>query len=59
MSSVRVGRTDSGTASFYLILEVVSLEQLSAILQRIGQTPNVLNVWREAGSSAGDRETRR
>jgi GTP pyrophosphokinase len=59
MSSVRVGRSNSGAVSFYLILEVGSLEQLSTILQRIGQIPNVLNVWREAGSSAGEKEARR
>jgi guanosine-3',5'-bis(diphosphate) 3'-pyrophosphohydrolase len=59
MASVRVGRSDSGAVSFYLILEVGSLDQLSTILQRIGQIPNVLNVWREAGSSSGERETRR
>jgi guanosine-3',5'-bis(diphosphate) 3'-pyrophosphohydrolase len=57
MSEVRVGASEMGAASFRLILEVVSLEQLSTILQRIGQIPNVLSVWREAGSSAkGARE---
>jgi len=57
MSSVRVGRTKAGTISFYLILEVASLEQLSQVLQRIQQIPNVLNVWRVAGSSAGEKRT--
>ena len=56
MSSVRVGRSNSGTVSFFLILDVASLEQLSAIVQRIGQTPNVLNVWREAGSSSKEKQ---
>ncbi|MBN1484663.1 MAG: bifunctional (p)ppGpp synthetase/guanosine-3',5'-bis(diphosphate) 3'-pyrophosphohydrolase [Chloroflexia bacterium] len=52
MSSVQVGRHDDGTATFRLILEVVSLDQLSTILQRVGQIPNVLNVWREAGGAS-------
>ncbi len=55
MSSVRVGRTKTGTVSFYLILEVASLEQLSRVLQRIQQIPNVLSVWRVAGSAGGEK----
>jgi len=58
MSSVRVGRSTSGAASFYLVLEVGTLEQLSTLLQRIGQIPNVLNVWREAGSTGRNRESK-
>lgn len=51
MSSVQVGRRGDGTVAFRLILEVAGLDQLSGILQRVAQTPNVLNVWREAGSA--------
>ncbi len=59
MSEARVGASESGKATVRLVLEVASLEQLSTILQRIGQIPNVLNTWREAGSSTGGRERER
>jgi GTP pyrophosphokinase len=55
MSSVQVGRRGDGTVAFRLILEVAGLDQLSGILQRVAQTPNILNVWREAGSAAQQR----
>ena len=58
MAQVRVGRGDAGTVSFHLTLEVASLEQLSTLLARLGQVPNVLNVVRETGSSAREKQGR-
>ena len=56
MSSVRVGRDDAGAAAFRLIVEVASLDQLSVVLSRLSQIPNVINVYREAGGSTGERK---
>jgi guanosine-3',5'-bis(diphosphate) 3'-pyrophosphohydrolase len=55
MASVRVGRSDSGSASFQLILEVASLEQLSTVLHRLSQISNVVNVYREAGNTGVEK----
>jgi GTP pyrophosphokinase len=51
LASVHVGRREDGTVLFRMILEVSSLDQLSALLLRLNQIPNVLNVWREAGNN--------
>ncbi len=50
MASVRLDREEGGVASFHLVLEVTSLDELSALLSRLNQIPNVLGVWREAGN---------
>ncbi|MGC8959865.1 MAG: RelA/SpoT family protein [Chloroflexia bacterium] len=49
MASVRVDREEGGAVSFHLVLEVTSLDELSALLSRLNQIPNVLGAWREAG----------
>ncbi len=51
LASVHVGRRNDGTVLFRMILEVASLNQLSTLLTRLSQIPNVLNVWREAGDN--------
>lgn len=50
MASVRVDREEGGAVSFHLVLEVASLDELSALLSRLNQIPNVLGAWREAGN---------
>lgn len=52
MASVQVGRQEDGTVIFRLVLEVESLNQLSSILRQVNQIPNVLEIWREPGSSS-------
>jgi|YNPNPStandDraft_1061719.scaffolds.fasta_scaffold08641_2 GTP pyrophosphokinase len=49
MASVRVDREEGGAVSFHLVLEVGSLDELSGLLSRLSQIPNVLGAWREPG----------
>ncbi len=55
MASVRVDREEGGAVSFHLVLEVTSLDELSTLLSRLNQIPNVLGVWREANGETGGK----